>query len=102
MNPVEIEQAVSALGDERHRAREAHFSATIADFDDPEKLPANLREAHLRNAETLEHIDSDSRFKHDTDRLKKLFAMDTRMTAKEGDQKEATTPAGAQRAEAQA
>jgi hypothetical protein len=37
-------------------AREAHFPATIAELYDPAKMPANLRAAHDRNDETLEHI----------------------------------------------
>jgi len=37
-------------------AREAHFPATIADLYDPEKMPADLREAHDRNDEVVERI----------------------------------------------
>jgi len=44
-------------------AREAHFPATIADLYDPEKMPANLSEAHERNDETLERIYIGRRFK---------------------------------------
>ena len=49
-------------------AREAHFPATIADLYDPEAMPANLREAHDRNDETLERIYIGRRFKNDTER----------------------------------
>jgi len=62
-------------------AREAHFPATIADLYDPEKMPANLREAHERNDETLERIYLGRRFKNDTERLEKLFELYTKMTA---------------------
>jgi hypothetical protein len=64
-------------------AREAHFPATIADLYDPENMPADLREAHERNDETLERIYIGRRFKNDTERLEKLFEMYTQMTAKQ-------------------
>jgi hypothetical protein len=62
-------------------ARESHFPATIADLYDPNKMPANLREAHERNDETLERIYIGRRFKNDTERLEKLFELYTKMTA---------------------
>jgi len=62
-------------------AREAHFPKTIADLYDPEKMPANLREAHEQNDETLERIYIGRRFKNDTERLEKLFELYTNMTA---------------------
>jgi hypothetical protein len=62
-------------------AREAHFPATIADLYDPETMPENLRAAHERNDEVLERIYIGRRFKNDTERLEKLFAMYTKMTA---------------------
>ena len=64
-------------------AREAHFPATIADLYDPETMPANLREAHERNDETLERIYIGRRFKNDTERLEKLFELYTQMTARQ-------------------
>ena len=63
-------------------AREAHFPATIADLYDPNAMPANLREAHERNDETLERIYIGRRFKNDTERLEKLFELYTQMTTK--------------------
>lgn len=62
-------------------AREAHFPATIADLYDPETMPANLRHAHARNDEVLERIYIGRRFKNDTERLEKLFALYTQMMA---------------------
>jgi hypothetical protein len=62
-------------------AREVHFPATIAELYDPAKMPANLREAHDRNDETLERIYLGRRFKNDTERLEKLFELYTQMTA---------------------
>jgi hypothetical protein len=64
-------------------AREAHFPATIADLYDPETMPADLRAAHERNDETLERIYLGRRFKNDTERLEKLFALYTEMTARQ-------------------
>ena len=62
-------------------AREAHFPATIADLYEPEKMPVDLREAHERNDEVLERIYIGRRFRNDTERLEKLFALYTKMTA---------------------
>ncbi len=61
-------------------AREEHFPSTIADLYDPETMPANLREAHERNDDTLERIYIGRRFKNDTERLEKLFELYTQMT----------------------
>jgi len=65
-------------------AREAHFPATIADLYDPEKMPADLRQAHERNDEVLERIYIGRRFRNDTERLEKLFELYTKMTAERG------------------
>lgn len=62
-------------------AREAHYPATIADLYDPERMPANLREAHERNDEVLERIYIGRKFRNDTERLEKLFDMYSKMTA---------------------
>ncbi len=62
--------------------REAHFPATIADLYDPDAMPADLREAHERNDETLERIYIGRRFRNDTERLEKLFELYTKMTTK--------------------
>jgi hypothetical protein len=60
-------------------AREARFPATIADLYNPEKMPADLRDAHERNDETLERIYIGRRFRNDTERLEKLFELYTKM-----------------------
>ncbi len=69
-------------------AREVHFPATIADLyevkDGKGKMPADLREAHERNDETLERIYIGRRFRNDTERLEKLFDLYTKMTAAKG------------------
>jgi hypothetical protein len=63
--------------------REAHFPATIADLYDPDKMPADLLEAHDRNDEVLERIYIGRRFKNDTERLERLFELYTRMTSEQ-------------------
>jgi hypothetical protein len=71
-------------------AREVHFPATIADLYDPEKMPADLREAHERNDEVLERIYIGRRFRNDTERLEKLFELYAKMTGdKESPRKKA-------------
>jgi hypothetical protein len=65
-------------------AREAHFPASIADLYDPDKMPADLREAHERNDEVLERIYIGRRFRNDTERLEKLFELYTKMVAGAG------------------
>ncbi|MFZ5737562.1 MAG: class I SAM-dependent DNA methyltransferase [Pseudomonadota bacterium] len=64
--------------------REAHFPATIADLYDPGAMPADLREVHGRNDETLERIYIGRRFRNDTERLEKLFELYTKMIAGAG------------------
>jgi len=61
-------------------AREAHFPATIADLYDHENMPEDLLRAHECNDEVLERIYIGRRFKNDTERLEKLFALYTKMT----------------------
>jgi hypothetical protein len=56
-------------------AREQHFPATIADLYVPESMPENLRQAHERSDEVLERSYIGRRFRNDTERLEKLFAM---------------------------
>jgi hypothetical protein len=88
--PTLTDQNKSALtrcAEEILLAREAHFPATIAELYDPEKMPADLRAAHDRNDETLERIYIGRRFKNDTERLEKLFAMYTEMTGGNGKRK---------------
>jgi hypothetical protein len=46
-------------------------------------MPTDLREAHERNDEVLERIYVGRRFRNDTERLEKLFAMYAQMTAAE-------------------
>ena len=63
-------------------AREAHFPASIADLYKPDAMPENLRAAHAENDRVLEEIYIGRRFRNDTERLEKLFAMYTAMTRK--------------------
>lgn len=79
-------------------SREAHFPAAIADLYDPERMPADLREAHDRNDETLERIYIGRRFKNDTERLEKLFDMYTKMIKDEEAMKAKTGPRNSRKA----
>ena len=62
-------------------AREMHFPKTIADLYAPGAMSENLRHAHERNDEILERIYIGRRFKNDTERLEKLFALYSEMAA---------------------
>ncbi len=59
-------------------AREHYYPATIGDMYDPDYFESNfplLREAHDRNDEIIERIYIGRKFKNDTERLEKLFAL---------------------------
>jgi hypothetical protein len=59
-------------------AREHYYPATLGDMYDPDHFDTNyplLREAHDRNDEIMERIYIGRRFKNDTERLEKLFAL---------------------------
>lgn len=58
--------------------REEYYPATIGDMYDPDRMPSefsDLREAHDRNDEIMERIYIGRRFRNDTERLEKLFAL---------------------------
>ncbi len=76
-------------------AREAHFPATIADLYAPEKMPANLHEAHERNDEVLERIYVGRRFRNDTERLEKLFELYSKMATSNSSFRKSKTEAKA-------
>ncbi|TAM89992.1 MAG: class I SAM-dependent DNA methyltransferase [Candidimonas sp.] len=65
-------------------ARERYFPATIANMYDPARMDKEfpeVRHAHEINDEIIDRIYIGRRFKNDTERLEKLFAMYTAMTA---------------------
>ena len=66
---------LTRCGEDILLAREAHFPATSADLYSPESIPPNLRQAHDRNDEVLERIYIGRKFRNDTERLEKLFAL---------------------------
>jgi hypothetical protein len=63
----------------------------IANLCAAENMPTNLRQAHdtpkeslrERNDEILERIYIGRRFKNDTERLEKIFELDTKMTTQQ-------------------
>ncbi|MFB9151668.1 class I SAM-dependent DNA methyltransferase [Roseovarius ramblicola] len=56
-------------------AREAHFPASIGELYNPDEIPADLVAAHDHNDEVLERAYIGRRFRNDTERLEKLFAL---------------------------
>ena len=65
-------------------ARERYWPATIAEMYDPERMDRDfpeVRAAHERNDGVLEYIYIGRRFRNDTERLEKLFAMYEEMVA---------------------
>ena len=56
-------------------AREAHFPASIGELYNPDEMPADLVAAHDHNDEVLERAYIGRRFRNDTERLEKLFAL---------------------------
>lgn len=68
-------------------AREAHFPAPISEIYDPEKMPANLRDAHEINDEILERAYVGRCFRNNTERLEKLLELYAKSTSVIKDQK---------------
>ncbi|MBV1837065.1 DNA methyltransferase [Acetobacter estunensis] len=80
-SPILTEKNKVDLGDAASQilmAREHYYPATLGDMYDPEYFYrdyALLREAHDYNDEIIERIYIGRRFKNDTERLEKLFAL---------------------------
>ena len=55
--------------------REKYFPKTIAEVDDPEDMPQELRSAHLENDKLVETIFGGREFENEDERLKALFEM---------------------------
>ena len=58
--------------------REAHYPATIGEMYDPDRMASEfseLQEAHDRKDEIMERVYIGRRFRNDTERLEKLFAL---------------------------
>lgn len=64
-------------------ARAAHPEKTLADMYDPDKMPADLREAHEENDHLVDNLYKKGGFTNDEDRLAALFDLYEQMTAKE-------------------
>jgi len=75
---AEIEQAAEAV----LIAREMHTEKTLAQMYDPDKMPANLREAHTHLDRVVESCYRPAPFTSDEERLEHLFALYERMTKK--------------------
>jgi hypothetical protein len=73
-NKIDLSESASQI----LLAREYYYPATIGDMYNPDNLDNNfplLREAHDHNDENIERIYIGRRFKNDTERLEKLFAL---------------------------
>lgn len=68
-------------------ARETHFPAPISELYDPEKMPANLRDAHEMNDEILERAYVGRCFRNNTERLEKLLEQYAKSTSAIKEQK---------------
>ena len=75
---TEIEQAAEAV----LIAREMHTEKTLAQMYDPDKMPANLREAHTHLDRVVESCYRPAPFTSDEERLEHLFALYEKMTKK--------------------
>lgn len=64
--------------------RDNYFPSTIAQLYDPERMPAELLEAHRYNDEVIEKLYIGRNFKNDTERLEHLFKLYTKMVASKG------------------
>lgn len=64
-------------------ARAAHPEKTLADMYDPDKMPADLREAHDENDHLVDQLYKKGGFTNDDDRLAALFDLYEQMTKKE-------------------
>lgn len=64
-------------------SRAAHPDKTLADMYDPDKMPADLREAHDENDHLVDSLYKKGGFTNDEDRLAALFDLYEEMTAKE-------------------
>jgi len=81
-----IEAEKDALNKSARRillARAAHPEKTLANMYDPNKMPANLREAHNENDHLVDNLYKKGGFTNDEDRLAALFDLYEQMTAKE-------------------
>ena len=75
---TEIEQAAEAV----LIAREMHTEKTLAEMYNPDKMPANLREAHTHLDRVVESCYRPAPFTSDEERLEHLFALYEKMTKK--------------------
>lgn len=64
-------------------ARAAHPEKTLANMYDPEKMPADLRDAHDDNDHLVDSLYKKGGFVNDEDRLAALFELYVQMTEKE-------------------
>lgn len=67
-------QSLELIANEILRVREKYPEKSIGDLYDPDKIPADLLEAHLKNDRVVESIYTSFPLKNDEDRLNCLFS----------------------------
>lgn len=78
-----IKQVLEDSAKEILFARENHTEKTLAQMYDQDKMPADLRKAHIANDLLVDKIYSDIGFENDEQRLTKLFELYEQMTRKD-------------------
>ena len=61
-------------------ARENHSEKTLAELYDPDNMPDDLREAHVRNDLLVDSLYKATKFRNDEERLSRLFELYEQMT----------------------
>lgn len=76
----ETKQVLNQLARNILFARENHSEKTLAELYDSEKMPDDLRRAHLQNDLLVDSLYKKARFVNDEERLSKLFELYEQMT----------------------
>jgi hypothetical protein len=69
----EAREAIEAAAQAVLEARAAHPGSTLADLYDPLAMPPDLRAAHHRLDKLIDHLYQRKAFRHDTERVQRLF-----------------------------
>jgi hypothetical protein len=69
----EVREAIEAAAQAVLNARAAHPGSTLADLYDPLAMPPDLRAAHHRLDKLIDHLYQRKAFRHDTERVQRLF-----------------------------
>jgi hypothetical protein len=81
--PEELKESLNVAALRVLDVREYHCEQTLAELYDPDKMPQDLRDAHVAIDALVDSIYSKKPYETDEQRLSDLFAMYERMTAEE-------------------